>query len=477
MESKKFFVGREDEVKRLNGLASLYQSDLVTILGRRRVGKTFLAKNAFKEPFTFHITGIKDADKETMLKIFVGKIQELSNTDFDIAVPDDWVDAFTLLKQFLNQKRSTKKKILFIDEFPWLDGHKSGFLRAFEFFWNDWAVDQNILVIICGSSTSWMIDNVLNNKAGLHNRITSYFHLSPFTLRETEQFLHKKQIKLPRYDIVLLYMAMGGIPYYLNEVQKRKSAIQNIDSLFFSSKSTLKNEFHNLYRALFDFYEKYELLVQTLSKKQKGLTRQEIIAATKFSNGGGLTRMLHELEECSFIKTYLPFGKEKKETLYRLVDEYSQFYFQFNPHKNIAGSFMALSQSPKFKAWAGFAFESVCMKHISEIKRALSIAGIFSTESSFYSKGTESEEGFQLDLLIDRNDNAINICEMKFYASEYELTKKEADKIRIKRELFRAKTKTKKHLMHTLITTYGVKQNEYSLGIIDHDLDIHTLFN
>jgi uncharacterized protein len=477
MVTKNFFIGREVEVKRLQDLASLTQSDLVTILGRRRVGKTYLIKNTFNGDFTFHITGIKDAVKEEMLRIFIEKIQEMMGIEYSLAIPDNWIDAFSLLKRSLKQKRGSKKNILFIDEFPWLDGHKSGFLRAFEYFWNDWAVDQNILVIICGSSTSWMTENVLNNKAGLHNRITSYVHLSPFTLNETEKFLHKKNIKLPRYEIVQLYMAMGGIPYYLNEVQKGLSSIQNIDFIFFSARSSLKNEFHNLYRALFDHYEKYELLVQTLSKKQKGLTRQEIIAATKFTNGGGLTRMLTELEECSFIKTYLPFGKEKKETLYRLVDEYTLFYFQFNPQKNIETSFISLSQSPKFKAWAGYAFESLCMKHIAEIKRALSIAGIFSTESSFYSKGTTAAEGFQLDLLIDRNDNAINICEMKYYAAAYELTKKEAEKIRIKRELFRAKTKTKKHLIHTLISTYGLKENEHSIGIIDNNLDINALFN
>lgn len=477
MVTKNFFVGREDEIKRLQDLVLLNQSDLVTILGRRRVGKTYLTKNAFNHQFTFHITGIKGVDKDSMIKIFVEKIQELSGTNYEIAIPNNWIDAFTILKQYLKQKRSPKKKIIFIDEFPWLDGHKSGFLRAFEHFWNDWAVDQNILVVICGSSTSWMIENVLNNKAGLHNRISSYFHIGPFTLKETEQFFIKKNIKLPRYEIVLLYMAMGGIPYYLNEVQKGKSAIQNIDYIFFSEKSTLKNEFHNLYRALFDHYEKYELLIMALSKKQKGLTRQEIITTTKFTNGGGLTRMLTALEECSFIKTYLPYGKEKKETLYRLVDEYSQFYFQFNPQKNIENSFISLSQSPKFRAWTGFAFESVCLKHILQIKKALSIAGIFSTESSFYSKGTATEEGFQLDLLIDRNDNAINICEMKFYATEYELTKKEAEKMRSKRELFRAKSKTKKQLINTLISTYGLKENENSISIVDKELNINALFD
>jgi uncharacterized protein len=470
------FVGREDELHLLRSLEKQSKSDLVAIIGRRRIGKTSLVKKAYQNQFSFHFTGIKNANKEAIIKAFVDKIAEQSKSKFPIAPPDNWLDVFRLLKNHLVSLKSPKKKLVFLDEFPWMDSPKSGFLSAFEYFWNDWAVDQNIIIIVCGSSTSWMLNNVVNNRAGLHNRISKYIRLEPFTLRETRQLLYAKGIKFPDYDIAQLYMALGGIPYYLNEVEKGESVVQNIDRMLFSEKSTLKNEFQNLYRALFDQYEKYELVVSVLSTKLKGLTRQEIIEATKMSNGGGLTRILAELEECSFIKSFQPFGKEKKDTIYRLIDEYSLFYFQFYPQKNPAGSFIQMSSTTKYKSWAGFAFESLCIKHIRQIKQGLGISGIFSTESTFFAKGSADEAGLQIDMLIDRSDNAINLCEMKFYASIYELNKKEAEKLRSRRELFRAKTKTKKFLINTLITTFGLKTNEYSASAVDKALNMEVLF-
>ncbi len=476
MAVKQFFVGREEETAALRSLLDFEQSDLVAIIGRRRIGKTYLVKNTFKNQFAYHITGVKNADKMTMIQAFVRKIEEISQSKFPLLVPNNWMEAFRILKNYLLSINGTKKKIVFFDEFPWMDSHKSGFLPAFEFFWNDWAVDQNIVVIVCGSSTSWMLNNVLNNKAGLHNRITKYIQLAPFSLRETQQLLYAKGIKLPHYEILQLYMALGGVPYYLNEVQNGESPTQNIDNILFSEKSSLKNEFQNLYRALFDQYEKYELVVKTLSMKQKGLTRQEIIEATKISNGGSLTRILTELEECSFVKSFQPFGKERKEVIYRLIDEYSSFYFQFQPDKKTVGSFIQMSNTTKYKSWAGFAFESLCIKHIQQIKQALGISGIYSTHCSFYAKGKGDEAGFQIDILIDRNDNAINICEMKFYTSEYELTKKEAEKLRLRRELFRSKTHTQKYLINTLITNFGIKTNEHSAGTLDKVLKMEALF-
>ena len=474
--SKKIFAGREEEIEVLTELLHHNKAELVAILGRRRVGKTYLIKKVYADHLNFHFTGIKDADRTIALAEFTEKLKTLAPAKFAKASPQNWMDAFRLLKAYLSRIKSKKKKVIFLDEFPWIDSHKSGFLPAFEYFWNDWAVDQNIIIVLCGSSTSWMIKNVLNNKAGLHNRITKYINLAPFTLKETKQLLLAKGMPLPHYEIVQIYMALGGVPYYLNEVRKGESAKQNIDRILFSEKSSLKNEFKNLYKALFDNYENYESIVKVLATKRKGLTRQEIIEATDISNGGGLTRMLTELEESSFIKSFQPFAKEKKDMLYRLVDEYSVFYFQFNPQKNPVGSFTKISTTPKYKSWAGFAFESVCIKHSHRIRRALGVSGIFSQESSYYFKGSRREEGLQIDMLIDRSDNCINICEMKFYGSEYELSKKEAEVLRKRREIFRTKTATKKYLINTLVTTYGLKANQHSAGIIDKVVVLDQLF-
>ncbi len=469
-----FFVGRDFEVEKFNSLLLSKQAELVTVIGRRRVGKTFLIKNALKNKIDFHFTGVQNADKESLLNEFGIKLFELANGKISLQIPKNWLDAFRLLKLYITTLKSKKKKVIFLDELPWLDTHKSGFLAAFEFFWNDWAVDQNIMIVVCGSSTSWMLTNIINNKSGLHNRVTQNIRVKPFTLKETKQLLYAIGYKLPDYEIIQLYMAMGGIPYYLKQVKIGDSAIQNIDNILFNENSTLKHEFHNLYRALFDNYENYESIIKALSKKLKGLTRQEIIDATKLSNGGGLTRMLNELEESSFIKSYQPYNNEKKEMLYRLVDEYSIFYFQFNPIKNGAGSFIQQSQTAKYKSWAGYAYEALCMKHIDKIKEALGIAGIFTIENSYYFKGTD--DGFQIDLLIDRKDNAINICEAKFYNTEYELSKKEAQLLRSRVEAFRKNTKTKKYLIPTLLTTFGLKTNEHSIGLIDKVITMNHLF-
>jgi uncharacterized protein len=469
-----FFVGRENEIEKFNDLLLANQADLVTVIGRRRVGKTYLIKHVLKNQLDFHFTGVQNTDKESVIKEFAIKIVELSAGKIPLQMPQTWLEAFRLLRIYLSSLKKKKKMTIFLDELPWLDTHKSGFLAAFEFFWNDWAVDQNIMVVVCGSSTSWMIKNIINNKAGLHNRVTQYINVTPFTLAETKQYLYVKGAKLPQYDIVQLYMAMGGIPYYLQQVQAGDSAIQNIDNILFNENSTLKNEFQNLYRALFDHYEKYETIIKALAQKQKGLTRQEILTATKITNGGGLTRMLKELEESAFIKLYQPYNNQKKETLYRLIDEYSIFFYQFNPQKKPAGSFINLSQTAKYKSWAGFAFEGLCMKHISKIKEALGISGIFTTENSYYFK--EKDNGFQIDLLIDRQDNAINICEAKFYGADYKMDKKESQHLRNRVEAFRKNTKTKKYLIPTLITTFGLKANENSIGLIEKTITINQLF-
>ncbi len=474
--NEKIFAGRKEEHAILQELLHRPGAELVAVLGRRRIGKTYLVKQAYATELCFHFTGIKDAGRSTMLAEFTEKIVAGMPAKKNIPTPANWMEAFRLLKQYLLSLRTKNKKVIFLDEFPWMDSHKGGFLPAFEYFWNDWASDQDIIIVICGSSTSWMMKNVLDNKAGLHNRITKYINLAPFTLKETKELLVAKGIQLPHYEIIQLYMAIGGVPYYLNEVNKGESAIQSIDRILFSDKSSLKREFQNLYRALFDHYEKYETIIKALSAKRRGLTRLEIIHATHIPNGGSLTRMLTELEESSFIKSFQPFGKEKKEMLYRLVDEYSVFYYQFSPQKNTAGSFIKLSTTTKYKSWAGFAFESLCIRHSYKIKKALGIAGIFSQESSWYFKGDQQQPGFQIDMLIDRSDNSINICEMKYYATEFELSKKEAEELRKRREFFRTKTQTKKYLMNTLITTYGLKKNEHSAGVIDKVVVIDQLF-
>lgn len=325
---KSKIVGRKEELKIIDNIIKSNDSELLAVIGRRRVGKTYLIKHGFEKQLCFHYTGKNDVTKEEQIATFCNKISSYSKTIVK-TIPGNWDDAFELLKKLIDKKKTKTKKAIFIDELPWIATAKSGFLSSFTYFWNDWAVNKNIAVIICGSAASWMINNVVNNKGGLHNRITRHIPLKPFTLAETEAYLQSKNINYPRYEILQVYMAMGGIPYYLKEIESGKSAIQNVDKICFSKQGILRREFHNLFSSLFDKYENHEKVIRALATKRKGLTRNEIVKTTKLKSGGGLTRILTELEESSFISRNLAFGKSERSSLYRLVDEYSSFYISF----------------------------------------------------------------------------------------------------------------------------------------------------
>lgn len=471
-------AGREPELEIFQRMAQSDKSDFVAVTGRRRVGKTFLIKHGFAANMAFYFTGKKDASVQLQLEAFSRTLASYYSTPFLPAIPTNWDIAFELLKGHLQHKKSKKKQVVFLDEVPWIATAKSGFLSALDHFWNAWAIDKNIILVICGSAASWITQNIINNRGGLHNRLTQHINLKPFTLEETEAFLKKRAIQLPKYDILQLYMAVGGIPFYLNEIIRGDTATTAIDRICFGEQGLLKGEFDNLYKALFDNWEAYEKIIKILATKWKGLSRQEIIEIGGFSNGGGLTRILNDLEEASFIKSYRPFGKLERNTLYRLVDEYSLFYLSFivNVKSTNPGVWASLSQTAKYKAWSGYAFECLCIKHICKIKKALGISGVYTEESSFFSKGNETQQGFQIDQLIDRKDNAINLCEMKFYTGNIVINKKYAEQLWQRRENFRTITKTRKQLITTLITTYGIETNEHSLWMVDNVITMKDLF-
>jgi len=469
-------IGREEEKKVLLQAIRSSKPELVAIYGRRRVGKTFLVRNTYKSKLNFEIAGIQKGTLKEQLQNFSYRLAEYRNSRAVAAIPSNWIEAFHQLSKYLSSKK-VKKHVIFIDELPWIATPRSGFLKAFDNFWNSWATKKNIVVIICGSAASWMIKKVIHNKGGLHNRVTQVINLLPFTLRETESFFHKKKISLNRYQILQIYMAIGGIPLYLDKIEAGKSAAQNIDSLCFSSKGFLRDEFTKLYSSLFTNPESHVKIIRAISSKWKGLTRDEIIRQSKLSDGGSINRILDELVYSGFISTNLPFNKKKKDKLYRLTDEYSLFYLKFiEGSPSSKNTWIKLSQSQKWKAWSGYAFESICIKHVDLIKQALGIEAVYTEYSSFLIKGNRSKQGIQIDLIIDRNDNSINICEMKFYNGKINITKKYAAELRQKQISFQEKTKTNKQIFLTMVSSFGLQPNKNSLGLIDHDLTINVLF-
>ena len=468
-------VGREFESTKMLSFLETQESELLAVIGRRRVGKTFLVKKVYQNELIFHITGLQDVSKKLQIQNFVEARNDFFPESVPFAVPENWLSAFAQLKQILGKPKK-KKRVLFFDELPWLAANSSEFLKAFDHFWNSWAIDQNLVVVICGSSASWMITNIINHKGGLHNRVTQKIHLQPFTLQETEKYFTAKSIAMPRQNLIQLYMTTGGIPYYLKEIQKGETAVQAINNMFLGKSAPLFGEFDNLYKALYSNHEKHIAVIRALATKWNGLTRAEIIEKSKLNTGGAITTILEELEASGFINSYSYYRKKQRESIYRLTDEYSLFYIHFiEPNKNSRDYWLKKFNTPTAKSWGGYAFETLCMKHISGIKQALGISGILTDESSFYKQKDDETEGCQIDMLIDRADNAINICEMKYYDGLYSLTNKDIEDLQRKRNVFQQTIKTKKQLFITLITAQGLVANPNSY-LIDKHLDANALF-
>ncbi|MDR1342740.1 MAG: ATP-binding protein [Prevotellaceae bacterium] len=456
----KRIIGRNAEMKQLTEYAASGKAEFVVIFGRRRVGKTFLVKEFFRGNFTFYLSGAENASKKEQLFNFTTALNKHSKAEYPPV--DSWQNAFVQLESYLQSVKTNGRKVVFIDELPWLDNAKSGFLLAFEYFWNAYASSESgILLIVCGSATSWLMNKIIRNRGGLHNRVTRQIFLEPFTLNETEQFLKSKKIAMTRFQIAECYMIMGGIPYYLEQLERSLGLDQNIDKLFFKKNAVLRNEYSKLYASLFKKPENYIKIIEVLAQKRKGLTREEIVKFSRISDGGGLTDMLEELELCGFISINSNFTNSKKNQLHQLVDFYSLFYLNFVKDRkgNDASYWSSLIDNPVHRSWTGYSFELLCQTHISQIKKALSIGGVISYLSGWRSK--ESADGAQIDLLIDRNDNIINICEMKYSTKEFTITKAIDANLRNKRGAFIEETKTRKTTHITMITTYGVKHNEY----------------
>ncbi|MEP7144794.1 MAG: ATP-binding protein [Ferruginibacter sp.] len=470
-------TGRDVEQGLLTKILQSAAPELVAVYGRRRVGKTFLIRNAFEKQLVFEFSGIHNALLEQQLENF--SIALSGSAGLPLAKPTSWIQAFQMLTDYLTPIIKRQRKVIFFDEFPWISTPRSGFIPAFENFWNMWGSrQQNLVIVICGSAAAWMIQKIINNRGGLHNRVTRKIRLLPFTIGETEAFLKERKINLDKYQVLQLYMVMGGIPQYLKEIETGESAIQAIDRTCFTKDGLLYEEFKNLFHSLFDDAGDHMAVVRALAKKGIGLTRNGIIEACKLTSGGGTTQLLEELTESGFISPYIPFDKAAKDSIYKLTDEYSHFYVKFieNSRFTGAGAWAKFTMGTSWKSWSGIAFESICMKHVLQLKRALGIEGVHTEVSVWRSRPQNDAQGAQIDLLIDRQDQCINICEMKFAINEYEISKGYANELENKMKVFRSNTQTRKTLFLTMITTQGVKNLNSYPGLVQNEIKMDALF-
>lgn len=472
-------IGRKEEQKILQSGLNTPEAELIALYGRRRVGKTYLIRTYYKEFIAFEFTGAQKASYKSQLENFRLALQSATKSDMPLANPATWLEAFSMLTTYMLNLPADKPAVFFFDEFPWIETPRSGFLKVFDHWWNTQASRlSHVKVVICGSAASWMIDKILNDKGGLHNRVTQTIRLMPFNLGETEAYLQSRGVVLEKYGLLQLYMAMGGIPHYLRNINAGESPAQIIDRLFFTKDGLLKNEFKNLYAALFTNAEQHEQVIRILAIKPGGLTRNEIIKACGFTTGGSTSNILNELQESGFITAYIPFQKNKNESIYKLSDEYSLFYLKFVEHSRDAGAGAWLRQysTSAYTIWSGSAFETVCLKHELQIRRALGIEGVLTNACTWRHKAGKGKHGAQIDLLLDRRDHCINICEMKFSNALFVIEKKYAQELDRKIEVFRGETKTRSNLFLTMVTTYGTKVNEHYLGRVQAEVKMEDLF-
>ena len=467
----KTIVGRSKEKEKLSLALKSSRSELIAVYGRRRIGKTHLIRNFYNDKIIFSFTGLQTGTRADQIENFMLKLNEVSY-EFRKEKPKSWLEALHLLKIFLTrQKETDNKMVIFIDEFPWVDSHKSKFLPAFENFWNDYCTTRNdLIVVVCGSAASYIIKNIIQNRGGLYNRITSKIKLEPFSLYETELFLKYKKVKMKRNEILKIYMAFGGIAEYLQHIESGDSSVTAIQRLCFEKGALLENEYSLVFKSLFAKGSYHEKIIQILvNSKKMGLTRDELIEQMDVSSGGRFSSYLEELIQTGFVQKYEAYIENYKATLFRIYDEFCLFHLQFmTQFKN--NNWQQIYTKQTYKTWCGYAFEMICLKHVNEIKNALKCDQIQSDNYAWRNANA------QIDLVIDRDDNIVNLCEIKFFKGEFSIDDAYFDKL-LKKEIEFEKTTVTKKTVHTvLLTTWGIKQNENSRAIVAQEVIMDGLF-
>jgi AAA+ ATPase superfamily predicted ATPase len=463
-------VGREIEKEKLEEALNSHRSELIAIYGRRRVGKTYLIREFFSKNIAFSFTGLRNGTRPDQIENFMIELREASNK-FQGEEPQNWLQAFHILKKYLKGiKETKKKKVIFIDEFPWVDTLRSGFLPAFENFWNTYCTTRSdLIVVVCGSAASYMIKKIIQNRGGLHNRITRKIKLEPFKLTEVHEFLLFKGINLPQIEILKIYMALGGVAEYLEHIRTGDSSVTAIDRICFQNGAQLEHEYDEVFKSLFEEGSYHEQIIRALSKgRKKGMTRDEILNSLGLSSGGQFSKSLNELIESGFVEQYKSYRSNRKTTLFRIFDEFCLFHLQFiAPFKGNAWT--QLFTKNEYITWCGYSFEMICYKHFDSIKRGLKCDQI---DSSYYSW---SNENAQIDLVIDRNDNIVNLCEIKFYNDVFTIDSGYAAKLRNKETQFQTDTKTRKGISTVMLTTWGIT-GTHRIGLVTKSLTMECLF-
>lgn len=471
-------LGRKEEIRSLEWDLSKGEPQFVAVYGRRRVGKTYLVREMFHDQFTFSHTGLKGADMRGQLAAFRGSLVRSGYTDCPTL--HSWLEAFDELDRLV-VSAPPGRKILFIDELPWMDTPKSGLVTGLESFWNGRATarhEKDVFLVVCGSASSWIVTKLLKNCEGLYGRLTDRIWVRPFSLGECEVYAERLGLSMTRAEICEAYMAFGGIPYYWSLLRPDMSLAQNMDELFFSPRGKLRDEYRYLYASIFRNAEPHLKVVEALSTRKSGMSRDEIVKATGVPNGGNFKVVLEELEQCDFIRRYVPSGRRNRGALFQLMDNFTLFHQSFLADgTNRDEHFWSTSlESPRVRTWKALAFERVCLQHLPQIKRALGIAGVRTEAFAWRSQSDDPEtRGVQIDLVIDRADRTVDLCEMKYSDGPYEIDKDEDERLRGRRAAYQREAGGRKNCRTTLVTSYGVKPGKYR-GVVQAEVTLDDLF-
>ena len=457
-------IGRKHEINEIARCVSSPRPEFIALYGRRRIGKTYLIREYFNQQFAFYATGVTEEITSGQLRAFNESLKEYGCAEK--SAPKDWYEAFSRVKELLNNPNVRRepvnnKRVIFLDELPWMDTPRSDFKSALDYFWNSWGSAQaDLLLIVCGSATSWIIDNLLYGKKGFHNRVTCRIRMLPFSLKECKELFIHNGLNLPDTQIIDSYMVFGGIPFYLNMLDPKLSVVQNINELCFKEYGALYDEYHILFHSLFRKPEKHMAIMKRISSRKSGMTRTELASDRAIGGGAALTKDLRELEQCGFIRKYNNYSKQKNEAFFQLIDPFAAFYLNFMSENSDLRSWTEYVNTPGYNSWRGNAFEMTVLNHVEQIKKVLGISGIESREYAWRSR--ISDQGVQIDLLIDRRDGVINLCEAKYSNAAYEISAEEYEKIERRMSVFQNETGTEKSIHITLITANGLAKNKYS---------------
>ena len=469
-------IGRREEIRELEKCEKSKKSELVCVYGRRRVGKTYLVEQSFANLFAFRATGVESGNTRTQLKSFYQRLVEAGDTER--RVPQDWFEAFSRLERILaaeNIRRSIHgKRIVFFDEFPWFATPRSDFLEAFGEFWNRCGTAQgDFLFIICGSATSWIIKNILEDTGSLYNRVTSQIFLRPFSLRETELYMESRVFGWSRRQIVECQMIFGGLPYFFDLLNPDESLTWNINALIFKPHALLRHESKKLLEATLKKSPAYNDILKCLSSHYYGMQKNACFASLDISQGT-FSRAVEDLIKCGYVHESVDRYSKGHPLRLQLIDPFLLFHYNFleKGYSETTRFEDFKSDTGRYNNWRGHAFEILCMYHIDHIKNALGISGVRTNSYAWVSEKNEA----QIDLVLDRDDGIVNICEEKYTDTAFAVSAEYEERLLKKMDIYRAETKTKKALKIVMICTEnlaGTANTEH----ITRVLTLDDLFN